>query len=196
MTVQLEITEGPVTQLDEYVTVPIAFEVRTILALEVPEQGLGGFHLVERAVEAPYVKDYDALESPLRWPERFDLSRWRAFTACRDGARVGGLVLAFDTPGLHHLEGRRDCAAVWDLRVSPVLRGHGVGSRLLAAAETWARARGIDTLTIETQNVNLGACRFYARRGCVLAEIRRFTYPALPHEIELRWVKTLGPRPE
>ena len=71
------------------------------------------------------------------------------------------------------------------------MRGRGVGARLFAAAEAWAMARGVRTLKVETQNVNVGACRFYARQGCTLGEINRFAYPQLPDEVQLIWRKAL-----
>jgi hypothetical protein len=46
---------------------------------------------------------------------------------------------------------------------------------------------------VETQNVNVAACRFYARQGCVLTAVDPFAYPALPGEIQLLWYKDLGP---
>ena len=48
-------------------------------------------------------------------------------------------------------------------------------------------------MKVETQNVNVPACRFYARQGCVLGAINRFAYPDLPDEVQLLWYKTLSP---
>jgi hypothetical protein len=67
-----------------------------------------------------------------------------------------------------------------------------VGGRLFAAAEGWSLGRRCRWLEVETQNVNVPACRFYARQGCVLAAIDRFAYPDLPEEVQLVWRKTLG----
>jgi GNAT superfamily N-acetyltransferase len=78
-----------------------------------------------------------------------------------------------------------------DIRVSPEARGKGVGARLFAAVEFWARARGCTRLKVETQNINVPACRFYARQGCVLGAIHRFAYPDLPGEVMLLWYKDL-----
>lgn len=64
-------------------------------------------------------------------------------------------------------------------------RGHGVGAALFSAAEKWALARGAAWLKVETQSVNVPACRFYARQGCVLGAVHRFAYPALPDEMQL-----------
>jgi GNAT superfamily N-acetyltransferase len=186
------VAEEPMPDLTAYAFVPIAFVVRRVLDVAVLHGGLGGFALAEHDVHPPYVKDYDALEGPASWAERFDLGSWGWMAARAEGRRVGGAVVAWDTPGLDMLEGRRDLAVLWDIRVAPDARGRGVGAALFRAAETWASARGCRTLKIETQNVNLPACRFYARQGCVLGAIHRFAYPALPDEVQLLWYKDLA----
>jgi GNAT superfamily N-acetyltransferase len=189
----IEIREEPITRLADHGRISIAFPVDRVLDLAVIEGGLGGFHLAERDVPTPYVKDYDAVAGggPTRWAARFDVSRWGLLAAYVGDARVGGAVLAFDTPGVQMLHERRDLTVLWDLRVAPAWRGHGVGRRLFAATERWARARGCTLLEIETQNVNVAACRFYARMGCTLAAIDRFAYPELPDEVQLVWRKPL-----
>lgn len=191
---RIEVSEEPTTALVEYARVPIAFEVGQILDLMVQGNGLGGFILSERSLDAPYVKDYDAIkgESPAQWAERFDVSNWGVFVARLEGRRVGGAVVAFNTEGLIMLEGRGDLAVLWDIRVSPTARGQGVGSALFRAVEAWSSARGCRQLKVETQNVNVPACRFYARQGCVLGAIHRFAYPELPDEIQLLWYKVLS----
>ena len=186
----LEIRQEPVAALDEYAAVPIAFEVRSVF--DVAEAG-GGFVLTERPVAAPYLKDHDAIpgEGPGAWPMHFDVAKWGLFAAWRDGRRVGGAAVAFDTPGVDMLEGRRDLAVLWDIRVAPDVRARGVGTALFGAAEAWARERGCTEVKVETQNIDVPACRFYARQGCVLAEANRGVYPTLPHEVQLIWRKPL-----
>jgi len=188
---EVEVSEEPVSALAEFARIPIAFEVRSLL--DVSEEG-GGFVLTERGLAVPRVKDYDAIggEGPTRWADRFDLSNWGFLLARVDGRPVGAAVVAFDTPGVDMLEGRRDLAVLWDLRVAPDARGQGVGSALFRAAEAWARARGCTQLKIETQNINVPACRFYAGQGCVLGAANRSAYPELPDEIQLLWYKDLG----
>ena len=190
--VSIEVTEESAATLADYARISIAFEVRNILDVEVPGGGLRGLVLSERALAVPYVKDYDAADGgPERWPSRFDLTRWGLFTACSEGRRVGGAAVAFGTDGVEMLEGRGDLAVLWDLRVTPEARGRGVGAALFATASSWSAARGCRQLKVETQNVNVPACRFYARMGCVLGGIHRFAYPGLPDEVQLLWYKTL-----
>jgi GNAT superfamily N-acetyltransferase len=179
--------------LREHARISIAFVVDRILRVSLAGGGLGGMSLTETPVADPYVKDYDAIagEGPARWAERFDVSNWGLIGACRDGARVGGAVIAFRTADLRMLGGRDDVAVLWDIRVSPEQRGAGVGSALFRAAGSWASARGCRWLKIETQNVNAAACRFYQKMGCTLGGIDRFAYPELPGEVQLLWWKAL-----
>lgn len=192
----VEITEEPMTALPEYARVPIAFTVDRVLDVTDRSDHPGGFALSERPLAAPYEKDYDAIagEGPLQWARRFDLSNWQLFIARVASRIVGGAAVAFDTPGLTMLEGRRDLAVLWDIRVSPEARGQGVGSALFARVEAWAQSHGCRQLKIETQNINVAACRFYERQGCQLRGIDRVAYPELPEEIQLIWCKDLTRR--
>jgi GNAT superfamily N-acetyltransferase len=193
---ELDIVEQSVEDLADYGSVPISFEVRDILDIEVVGRGLGGFLLSRREIEPPYVKDYDAFEEagPASWAERWDISNWGILSAFLDGSRVGGCVLAYDTPGVHKLEGRKDIAALWDIRVTPERRREGIGSRLFHAAEDWAGRRGCSLLKVETQNINVPACRFYLKQGCVLGLMNRYAYREYPDEVELVWYKELRDR--
>lgn len=189
----VEVVEDPKTTLAEYATIPISFEVNSVLDVLDRSAGQGELLLVERKLEVSYIKDYDTIdgEHPTQWPTRFDLSNWGFLAAHAAGRRVGGVAVAFNTPSLDMLDGRSDIAALWDIRVAPEARGQGIGCALFHAAETWGRARGCRELVIETQNINVPACRFYQRQGCVLVAANRLAYPALPNEIQLIWQKAL-----
>jgi ribosomal protein S18 acetylase RimI-like enzyme len=50
-----------------------------------------------------------------------------------------------------------------------------------------AGTKGCVRLEVETQNVNVPACRFYAQLGCELGAIRRHAYAELPDEVQLVW---------
>ena len=189
----IALNEEPMTALPEYARVPVILPVDRVLDVTTRDDGPGGFALSERRLEVPYEKDYDAIagEGPLQWAGRFDLSKWALFTARIASRIVGGATVAFDTPGLTMLEGRRDLAVLWDIRVSPDARRQGVGSALFERAEAWAQLHGCRQLKVETQNINLRACRFYARHQCQLRAIGRAAYPELPEEIQLLWYKDL-----
>ena len=192
----LDIREEAITSavLSEHAAISIAFVVDRVLEVRLLDGGLGGMSLTETGVTSPYVKDYDALQGagPQCWPGRFDVSNWGLIGARRDGASAGGAVIATRTPGLDMLGRRDDIAVLWDIRVSPRERGRGIGSALFRAAGEWAGARGCRWLKIETQNVNVPACRFYQKMGCTLSAIDRFAYPDQPAEVRLLWWKALA----
>lgn len=192
----VRVSEEPISALAELARVPIAFTVDRVLdvAADAP---LDRRALRERALAEPYLKDYDALagEGPSQWARRFDVTSWGLLVAHADDRWVGGAVIACHTAGLRLLEGRTDLALLWDIRVVPALRGRGIGAALFRAAETWAAARGYRQLKVETQNINVAACRFYARQGCVLGAVDHFAYPELPGEVQLLWYKDLVPSP-
>jgi GNAT superfamily N-acetyltransferase len=56
-------------------------------------------------------------------------------------------------------------ALVEDMVVDAAERGHGLGRRLLEAAEEWAHARGATRLQLLADRENEPALRFYARMG-------------------------------
>lgn len=195
MSLELRQEAATPAALAGHAAISIAFVADQVLDVAVADGGLGGIALTARPAAEPYVKDYDAAEgaAPADWASRFDVSNWGVISAWRDGARIGGAVLAWRTPALYMLGGRDDVAVLWDLRVAPQQRGRGAGSALFRAAEIWARDRGCGWLKIETQNVNVAACRFYARMGATLGGIDRFAYPQLPGEVQLLWWKELAP---
>ena len=188
----INITEEPLTSLAEYARVPISFEVNQVM--DVSEDGLGGFTLSPRRHDKPYIKDYDAItgEGPLEWAKRFDLTNWGFFMARVEGRCVGGAAMAWKCAGCGMLEGRTDLAVMWDIRVAPEVRRQGIGSALFRAAEAWSVARGCTQLKVETQSINVAACRFYARQGCVLKTVNPLANPQFPEEIQLLWYKTIA----
>jgi GNAT superfamily N-acetyltransferase len=180
---RIEVSEE-VANLEVYARIRMAFEVQHVLDVTTLNNGFGGFALSERKLPLPYVKDYDAIENPLNWLRTFDISNWQFFAAHSDGIRVGAAAATLRTD-------RRDPAILWDIRVAPEARGQGVGTALFKAVEEWAVAQNCRWLSAETQNINVPACKFYAKQGCVLGAIHRFAYPELPDEVQLLWYKDL-----
>jgi len=184
------------TELVAHGRISPAFEVHRVFDVGPSPVGAARLHLTERTLEASYWKDYDAEPGnrPIDWARRFDLSGWMIFAAWNEaGGRVGGAVAVHGSPEVDLLEGRDDLACLWDLRVDQSFRGAGYGTALFHAVEEWAHARGCAELTVETQTINVPACRFYARRGCELRRADPRAYPNLPHETQLLWIKRLSP---
>ncbi len=194
----LTIHKVGVSDLPIYASIPISFVVESFMRIEVVDRGLGGFRLYEEKVDLPYLKDYDtegcsgSPETPLDWPRLFDISNWGIFLAFEGERPAGAAAVALHPKGagVNMLEDRQDLAVLWDIRVRPEYRGQGIGKRLFRHSADWARSQGCRQLKIETQNVNVPACHFYARQGCVLGGINRFGYagcPSVAHEAMLLW---------
>ena len=184
----VEVIEESVSALAEYERVAIAFLVEAHFEIVPINRGLGGLGFIETAV-VPYVKDYDTNESdrPSEWGKRFDLSHWGILSAFKGRQRAGGCAIAWKTPELSSSKRRDDLAWLWDLRVHPDLRRQGIGEVLFKRAVEWARERRCRRLMVETQDINVPACRFYARQGCELSGINRFAYQMELNEIQLLW---------
>ncbi len=186
---------GP-DRLETYAGIPIAFQVESILKLDLVGGGMGGAGLEEVPIAPAYLKDYDAGQGngPLSWPEKFDLTNFAFFLALEGDRPVGAAAVVYDSPGIHMLCGRRDMAVLWDIRVRPCFRRSGIGARLFEHAAGWARGKHCRLLKIETQNVNVPACRFYHSLGGRLGEINRYAYaghPGVAHEVMLVWYLNL-----
>lgn len=180
--------------LTKYYTIPSSFEVVSILDVKVIDDGFKGMNLREKKVAKPYVKNYDENENPFRWLD-YNTSNWMMFVVKYDEKPVGGLTMACKTPELRMLNGRDNLADVWDLRVHPDFKRRGIGTKLFSRAIAWCREQGYKQLCVETQNVNVPACRFYLKQGCVLGGINRYWYydsPAVADEVQFVWFMDLS----
>jgi ribosomal protein S18 acetylase RimI-like enzyme len=65
---------------------------------------------------------------------------------------------------------------LWNLMVDESYRGQGIGRRLWERGLDFARQVGARALTLETQNTNIAACKFYQRMGCELIGINELLY--------------------
>ena len=186
----MQIQQAKISDLAHYATIPISFMVNSVI--KVSGDSPDSFTLSEHPVSNPWLNDYDIYNLPLVLPTRFDLSNWAVFLASNDAKSIGGCIVANNTPGVDMLQGRTDLAVLWDIRVDPNYRGRSVGRRLFEAAIAWSRFRGCVELHIETQNVNVPACRFYQSMGCTLLRVVRDAYDKYPGEHQLIWHRTLS----
>jgi GNAT superfamily N-acetyltransferase len=172
--------------LARYATIPMTIKVEAMLMPVLLHDGLGGLRLDEEPVARPYEKDYDCLDGgPLSWPVRFDLSTWHIIVAVASEELLGGAAAFGPAFGF-----RDTIAELFDIRVQSHAQRSGVGRALLAHQKQWAYRQGFLWLKAETQNVNVGACRFYQQMGGTLGSINRFAYAGqdgLTNEAELDW---------
>ncbi|MEA2684453.1 MAG: hypothetical protein QOK05_2781 [Chloroflexota bacterium] len=107
--------------------------------------------------------DYLALKE--RYRKRLPLpENEEILVAEMDGEVVGWIELVLRAASGQARMIRDVATAEIDVAVLPEYRGHGVGSRLVAAAEAWAVERGAQVLTMQTHVANTDAVRFYQER--------------------------------
>ena len=95
--------------------------------------------------------------------ERFcDPSRGVGFVA-EDEGRACGLVGCIRDDELRDDESER--GLIISMWTAPEVRRRGVGTRLLAAAEAWARERGLAELRLRVHEANHAALDLYLRAG-------------------------------
>jgi streptothricin acetyltransferase len=77
-----------------------------------------------------------------------------------------------------------------DLAVDTCFRRRGIGQSLLQQAIRWARDRHLPGVMLETQNINVAACRLYERCGFRLGGFDRCLYQGMDtgtEEVALFW---------
>lgn len=172
--------------LEEYGSVSIEFSADRIFEVVCDSGTETGYSLKYKECPA-FRKNYDDDGSPARWREEWDIRNWGIFALYHGGILSGAVAVAVDTNGVNLLEGRRDLAYIWDIRIKSELRGMGFGSALFRQAALFAKERGCRELRVETQNINYGACMFYRRMGMALKEVNIGVYSEYPDEVQLIW---------
>lgn len=66
--------------------------------------------------------------------------------------------------------------------VDEAVRGHRVGNLLLAAAEGWAKARGVHALFLRSNTIRHEAHHFYLRQGYCVTKTQHVLVKQLPEQ--------------
>ena len=154
----------------------------TVDAMAVPriDAGVPGYDVIPID---PFTKRYGQAQGELAtFIERPD----RAAFLARSGDRIVGRLLISE-----HWNRR---SWIDGLVIDSGSRRLGAGRALMARAEAWTRSRGLTGIMLETQNVNVAACRFYERCGFVLGGFDQRLYRGFdPDTIEVAffWYREL-----
>lgn len=130
-------------------------------------------------VKPPYLKNYGFDADEL--VEHMNNSAGALFVARADNCLVGYLAVS---------QSWNEYAVIDDIAVDVPYRGSGVSRLLMDAAVDWARNVPSAGVRLETQSVNLAACRFYRRYGFQLGGYDRYLYRGLhpgSREVALFW---------
>ncbi len=189
--VMFRLVEASPLDLVSYESISIGFEVQSRVNLDLLSATDG--RDIQEIPVTPWWKDYDECEEdrPTQLPNRFNFSNWFIVTAFAEGERLGGMIVARDCPGCDMLEGRTDLAVIFDVRICDTARGQGVGKALFTYAVSRSKQLGCTELRVETQDVNVAACRFYRAMGCLLHSAEVGAYGPQIGEAKLIWTLAL-----
>jgi len=157
-----------------------------------------GWRLVEKRLPVPFDKGhlYDftpSVQDEIRG--RLALGADGCEWVAADGPHLIGILDA-------EYRAWNNTVFIWNLMIDVDYRGQGIGRALWACGVDYGQARGARAITLETQQTNVPACRFYLKMGCQLVGLDESLYanatnqlPSLQTtpEIALSWAFWLRP---
>lgn len=139
--------------------------------------------VLSNAVSRKQYPNYDGAEAE----DYIDSSDRVAYFAYDGENCVGKILIAKTWNNYAHIE---------DISIAEVNRGQGIGTMLLAQAEKWAIANNLNALSLECQDNNVLASRFYQKNGFVIGGVNTELYAMLGepyvNETAVFWYKKLG----
>ncbi|MGZ9585683.1 GNAT family N-acetyltransferase [Paenibacillus marinisediminis] len=122
----------------------------------------------EEIYSEPYEKQYANDDIDISYIEKQDRA---VFLYYNDDKCVGQIRLRSHWNGYVFIE---------DIAVAQEWRHKGVGTSLLEKAAEWAKQNQHIGLMLETQDVNLSACRFYAKNKFIIGAVDTMLYSNFP----------------
>lgn len=120
-------------------------------------------------------------DDKLDWSTYIDSNEKIILLAFHEDTCIGQIRLVKDWNRFAYIE---------NIAVKKDFRKSGVGHLLLEAAEIWAKGQSLIGLSLEAQNDNLIACRFYVKEGFVLGGVDTLKQSANPKiDLTLYWYK-------
>ena len=139
----------------------------------------GAWSYEEQLYENPLETSFP--DDQLQWNEYIDSEKKVVFLAFHAGECIGHIRLVKDWNRFAYIE---------NIAVRKSFRKSGIGHLLLEVAKTWTQDRSLIGLSLEAQNDNVIACRFYEKEGFVLGGADTLKQHANPNiDITLYWYK-------
>lgn len=142
------------------------FEVIGRLVLRYAEDA---WSYTEDLLDEPYDKAYP--DDDVDYTDYIDNSDMVMYLYVDDGQCMGRIRVRKNWNGY---------ALVEDIEVNRCTRGKGIGRQLIRQAVEWAKQKKLGGIMLETQDINLLACRFYAQCGMEIGGIDHFLYSNSP----------------
>ncbi|MFE1628904.1 GNAT family N-acetyltransferase [Brevibacillus reuszeri] len=131
----------------------------------------------EEIFTEPYYKEYEDEEIDISYIDEPDKA---VFLYYDDKNCVGQIKLCINWNGY---------ALIEDIAVAKDWRQKGIGTILLQKAIEWAIQNNLAGVMLETQDVNISACRFYAKNNFVIGGVDNMLYSTFQtaHEKAVFW---------
>ncbi|MCC5892070.1 GNAT family N-acetyltransferase [Exiguobacterium sp.] len=120
-------------------------------------------------------------DDSLDWSEYINREDKQVFLAFDETACIGQIRVVRDWNRFAYIE---------NIAVQKAYRNSGLGHMLIGVAETWAKEQSLLGLSLEAQNDNVIACRFYTKEGFELGGVDTLKQTGNPNiELTLYWYK-------
>lgn len=149
----------------------------TVIGRIIPKYEDGSWSYAEELFEEHYYKQYELENIDHSY---IDEKSKAVYLFYEDNHCVGQIKLRTHWNGFGFVE---------DISVAKGSRSKGIGTALMDTAIEWAKQNDLIGLMLETQDVNLLACRFYARNNFVIGAVDSMLYSKFPtaHEKAIFW---------
>ncbi|RIW32504.1 GNAT family N-acetyltransferase [Bacillus salacetis] len=151
----------------------------TLFGRVVPSLQSGKWSYEEILFEGPRETRFP--DDKLDWGQYINQEGRALFLAYMDDTCMGQIRIVKDWNHFCYIE---------NIAIKKEFRGSGIGKLLLTTAEDWAKQRNLIGMSLEAQDDNLGACRFYAKHGFILGGVDTLKQSHNPNiDATLYWYK-------
>lgn len=130
------------------------------------------------------IKETKFPDDNLDWDEYINNEDKTIFFVYRLGMCVGQIRMVKQVNKFCYIE---------NIAVIQPMRKSGVGTMLIEIAEKWAKEKGLSGLSLEAQDDNLAACRFYVKQGFEIGGIDTLVHLNNPNiDKAIYWYKVFN----